>query len=237
MHPADPLASRLLPPVWFPPGQRFDPSALARMIDADPGVQHAVLRPSAAFRPIPRPRFAVAEGAALADLPIIGAPAARSTGAQGTALTARGSWSLAVWDRAGGAGRYRALLRWPGTGRRLFGFGFGLRPTEGGYAGLRIDILRDADGATVQLRAYTGVGGATRKRAESRLPPLGPGWHWLEVDLSGTQLRLRLAPEEAPASGWLLRAEVPTPLCGAFGPGAFGGAPTQIRRLEFRPGA
>ena len=153
---------------------------------------------------------------------------------------AHGNWALARGD-----GRYRCLLRSSpvtSSSNDVYAFGFIGRMTKTGtnFLGVRAEaVLRATSVRALEIRQYTGVGGATSTLAATQVPWEWDAWHWLEMEFDGDTLRARLYPEADPAPAWQLTRKTTHLAAGAFGPSAyatFGQRPNvDIRRLEYRP--
>ncbi len=64
-------------------------------------------------------------------------------------------------------------------------------------------------------------------------------WHWVELEIEGTNVRARVYPEAAAAPDWQIAGTTDQTAAGAFGPGGqprSGRSPAiDLRRLEVHP--
>jgi hypothetical protein len=150
------------------------------------------------------------------------------------------------WRRAGGDGRYRALVRWTHpqveAGRHYFPFIFGAGVSLAGsdFSGRFVEVFQHSNtGTRLRISAYTGTGSVITTLASSEPAWQWNTWYWVEMEAAGTTLRARIYPEGAAAPDWQVAQEFAAPAAGAFGPGAFARdgqvSRVDVRRLEYRP--
>ena len=183
--------------------------------------------------------------AALAEMSFVseGAAPAWSLDAGGFArlATASEGSTHGLWSRSAGDGRYRALVRWSaGTAiDRPLSFTARLAKVGSDYRGLRLDALAVNGTTRLDLRQYSGTGVASVGLASAAVAWANDVWTWVEVELDGATVRVRLHPETAAAPDWQVTATTTHLVAGAAGVGGFGrfGQRPQIdvRRMELLP--
>lgn len=156
-----------------------------------------------------------------------------------------GSRAHGDWSGAGGDGLYRCLVRWSGADLpysvdRRFSFGARVDRVGTTWTGVRIDAYATSFGVKkLQLRAYTGVQGATVVLATADATWEYDAWHWLEVELAGGAVKARIFPEAAAAPDWQVSGTTTQTSPGAYGPGGFPALDRSpvidVRTLEHRP--
>ena len=107
------------------------------------------------------------------------------------------------------------------------------------YRGLRLDALAVNGTTRLDLRQYSGTGVASVGLASAAVAWANDVWTWVEVELDGATVRVRLYPETAAAPDWQVTATTTHLVAGAAGVGGFGrfGQRPQIdvRRMELLP--
>ncbi len=230
-------------------GAAFDPSALARLLDADPDrIEGAPwsrrssgqVRSRASTTAFDDPR-------AVERLGFIGALPPRVSGQDGfVRITPHPeARTHGAWTEARGDGIYRALVRWSGADlppslERRICLGLGVSRYAGAYGGVRVDVWRTLEGAPrLGIREYIEDKARTVGLAMCAADWSQDAWHWIEAEVRGASVRARVYAEGTTAPDWRIRAETRRLGPGAYGPGAIPGqglSPAlDLRRLEFLP--